>query len=140
MPVKSWRLQQITPVYVCTQCLTQRPTRSNSMFLMRLKSGRYPAKVCIRQFTVLTFVYYETVLAMYWKYVILLIVVCLMLHVMCLLFPATVKGFAAVCWLYGKEIHTNVKYPIGLVSTCWGGTRIESWSSPDALKQCGFPK
>ena len=26
--------------------------------------------------------------------------------------------------------------PVGLVESAWGGTRIESWSSPDALAAC----
>ena len=25
----------------------------------------------------------------------------------------------------------------GLISTDWGGTPVEAWSSPDALKTCG---
>ena len=26
--------------------------------------------------------------------------------------------------------------PLGLLATSWGGTRIEVWSSPDAIKKC----
>ena len=25
---------------------------------------------------------------------------------------------------------------VGLIATDWGGTRVEAWSSPDALKKC----
>ncbi|KAK2169934.1 hypothetical protein NP493_1171g00022 [Ridgeia piscesae] len=46
--------------------------------------------------------------------------------------------FSAVCWLYGKYLHETLGYPIGLVESCWGGTMVEAWSSPDALKQCGL--
>ncbi|BFZ09713.1 hypothetical protein BsWGS_12752 [Bradybaena similaris] len=45
--------------------------------------------------------------------------------------------FSAVCWLYGKAIHKELGYPIGLVATDWGGTPVEAWSSPEALAQCG---
>ncbi|XP_061169385.1 sialate O-acetylesterase-like [Saccostrea echinata] len=44
--------------------------------------------------------------------------------------------FSAVCWLYGKFLSQHFNYPIGLVETNWGGTRIEAWSSPDALSAC----
>jgi len=29
-----------------------------------------------------------------------------------------------------------LKYPIGLIASDWGGTPVEAWSSPDAIKQC----
>ncbi|XP_011425300.1 sialate O-acetylesterase [Magallana gigas] len=51
----------------------------------------------------------------------------------------SLQTFSAVCWLYGKFLSQHFNYPIGLVETNWGGTRIEAWSSPDALKRCaGF--
>ncbi|CAG5130235.1 unnamed protein product [Candidula unifasciata] len=55
---------------------------------------------------------------------------------------ATIGGpawtyFSAVCWLYGKYIHKELGYPIGLVATDWGGTPVEAWSSPEALAECG---
>ncbi|KAK2182434.1 hypothetical protein NP493_354g03011 [Ridgeia piscesae] len=46
--------------------------------------------------------------------------------------------FSAMCWLYGKQLHETLGYPIGLVESCWGGTPVEAWSSPDALRQCGL--
>ncbi|CAG5130233.1 unnamed protein product, partial [Candidula unifasciata] len=45
--------------------------------------------------------------------------------------------FSAVCWLFGKNIHKELGYPIGLVATDWGGTPVEAWSSPEALAECG---
>ncbi|CAG5130232.1 unnamed protein product [Candidula unifasciata] len=45
--------------------------------------------------------------------------------------------FSAVCWLFGKAIHKELGYPIGLVATDWGGTPVEAWSSPEALAECG---
>ncbi|XP_048767648.1 sialate O-acetylesterase-like [Ostrea edulis] len=51
----------------------------------------------------------------------------------------TMVHYSAVCWLYGKYLSQHFNYPIGLVDADWGGTRIEAWSSPDALSACsGF--
>ncbi|KAM8903262.1 sialate O-acetylesterase-like [Spinachia spinachia] len=52
--------------------------------------------------------------------------------------PANVADFSAVCWLFGRYLHETLRYPIGLVESCWGGTPVEAWSSPRALRQCGL--
>ncbi|XP_070684761.1 sialate O-acetylesterase [Pempheris klunzingeri] len=49
-----------------------------------------------------------------------------------------VADFSAVCWLFGRYMFDILKYPIGLVESCWGGTPVEVWSSSRALKQCGL--
>ncbi|XP_071113687.1 sialate O-acetylesterase-like isoform X1 [Haliotis cracherodii] len=46
--------------------------------------------------------------------------------------------FSGVCWLYGKYLSSTLKYPIGLLATSYGGTRVELWSSLDALKKCNM--
>ena len=46
--------------------------------------------------------------------------------------------FSAVCWYYAIQLYKELKYPIGLVATTWGGTPVEAWSSPDALATCGI--
>lgn len=46
---------------------------------------------------------------------------------------------SAVCWLFGRYLYDTLQYPIGLVSSSWGGTPIEVWSSRRALKACGVP-
>jgi len=55
--------------------------------------------------------------------------------------PATVgvgdwNEFSAVCWFFGKNLYDQLKVPIGLFSDNWGGTPVQAWSSPDALKVC----
>ncbi|CAF3486522.1 unnamed protein product [Rotaria socialis] len=46
---------------------------------------------------------------------------------------------SAVCWLYGRMIHEAIGgRPIGLIATSWGGTAIELWMPPPALKDCGI--
>ena len=42
--------------------------------------------------------------------------------------PETVPGFSAVGYLFGRELLQQLKVPIGLVGTNWGGTRIEPWT------------
>ncbi|CAH1793020.1 unnamed protein product [Owenia fusiformis] len=48
----------------------------------------------------------------------------------------SIEQFSAICWLYGKEMHIQKGYPIGLITSAWGGTRIEEWMSPDAMNAC----
>lgn len=47
--------------------------------------------------------------------------------------------FSAVCWFFGKGIYDGLrgKVPIGLVSSNWGGTRVEQWMSPQTSSHCG---
>jgi len=48
--------------------------------------------------------------------------------------------FSAVCWIFGRQISDSLSptgdIPIGLISNNWGGTPVESWSTPDAFKAC----
>jgi sialate O-acetylesterase len=53
-------------------------------------------------------------------------------------------SFSAVCYLTGLQVYKSlnkngtgvVTVPIGLLADPWGGTVVETWSSPDALRQC----
>ena len=42
-------------------------------------------------------------------------------------------GFSAVGYFFGRELHRELKVPIGLIESSWGGTRIEPWTP-----LCGF--
>jgi sialate O-acetylesterase len=42
-------------------------------------------------------------------------------------------GFSAVGYYFGRELHTALNVPIGLIDSSWGGTRIGPWTPP-----CGF--
>ncbi|KAI1893450.1 hypothetical protein AGOR_G00123850 [Albula goreensis] len=46
--------------------------------------------------------------------------------------------FSAVCWLFGRYLYKTLRYPVGLVESCWGGTPVEAWSSSRALQKCGL--
>ena len=48
--------------------------------------------------------------------------------------PETARDFSAVAYYFGREIHTRLGMPVGLISTSWGGTRIEPWTPPEGFK------
>lgn len=49
--------------------------------------------------------------------------------------PATIAPFSAVGYYFGRALHQELKVPIGLVGTNWGGTRIEPWTPPVGFEQ-----
>jgi len=42
--------------------------------------------------------------------------------------PDTVKGFSATAYFTGRQLHKNLDVPIGLLTSCWGGTCVEAWT------------
>jgi sialate O-acetylesterase len=48
--------------------------------------------------------------------------------------PATVGGFSAVGFFFGRQLHQDLGIPIGLINSSWGGTIAEAWVSSEALK------
>ena len=51
--------------------------------------------------------------------------------------PATTPDFSAVCYFFARELQKAVNVPQGLINSSWGGTRIETWLSAQALRQLG---
>jgi len=52
-----------------------------------------------------------------------------------------IRHFSAVGYFFGRDIHENVKVPVGLIHTSWGGTPADAWTSLPAIrKQKGFDK
>jgi len=43
--------------------------------------------------------------------------------------PSTVKNFSAVGYFFGRDLYKDLKVPIGLIHTSWGGTPAESWTT-----------
>jgi sialate O-acetylesterase len=43
-------------------------------------------------------------------------------------------SFSAAAYFFGREIHTNLNVPVGLIESSWGGTRIEPWTPPVGFK------
>jgi sialate O-acetylesterase len=48
--------------------------------------------------------------------------------------PQSVPGFSAVAYFFGRSLSKNLKVPIGLIHTSWGGTPAEAWTSRATLK------
>ncbi|WP_243235395.1 sialate O-acetylesterase [Flavobacterium pectinovorum] len=49
--------------------------------------------------------------------------------------PETIKTFSAVAYFYGRDLYQKLKIPIGLISTSWGGTKAEAWTSQTVLEE-----
>ena len=49
--------------------------------------------------------------------------------------PDSVKSFSAVGYHFGQALSANLKVPIGLVGSNWGGTQIEPWTPKVGLDQ-----
>lgn len=47
--------------------------------------------------------------------------------------PETAKGFSAVLYYFGRQLHQDLKVPMGLIHTSWGGTPIAAWISGPSL-------
>jgi sialate O-acetylesterase len=47
--------------------------------------------------------------------------------------PETVGSFSAVAYYFGRDLNEKTGVPIGLISTSWGGTPADAWTSLDAI-------
>ena len=52
--------------------------------------------------------------------------------------PETVRNFSAIAWYFGRKLQEQLKVPVGLIHSSWGGTIIEAWMSTGAIRQ--FPE
>jgi sialate O-acetylesterase len=43
--------------------------------------------------------------------------------------------FSAVAFFFGRELTQTLHVPVGLIETCWGGSRIEEWTPADAYRK-----
>ena len=43
--------------------------------------------------------------------------------------PENAEGFSAAAYYFARKLNKELKIPIGIVNTSWGGTRVEAWTS-----------
>jgi len=48
--------------------------------------------------------------------------------------PASIPEFSSVGYFFGRELFTKLNIPIGLISSNWGGTIAEAWTSGESLE------
>lgn len=48
--------------------------------------------------------------------------------------PQNVGSFTAAGYFFGRKLYQDLKVPIGLINSSWGGTCIEAWTSWDVQK------
>ena len=46
--------------------------------------------------------------------------------------PETVGGFSATAYFFGRTLHEELGVPVGLITSAWGGTAVEAWTSIEA--------
>lgn len=46
----------------------------------------------------------------------------------------TVGNFTAVGYYFAKKLYAELKIPIGIINTSWGGTNVETWTSHEAFQ------
>ena len=51
--------------------------------------------------------------------------------------PQTVGDFSAVGYFFGRKLNQDLKIPIGLIDSSWGGTPAQAWTSRPALQTMG---
>ncbi|MDD7885440.1 sialate O-acetylesterase [Flavivirga sp. 57AJ16] len=49
--------------------------------------------------------------------------------------PATSTNFSATAYYFGKMLQETIGVPIGLISSNWGGTRVEAWIDEEGLRE-----
>jgi sialate O-acetylesterase len=46
--------------------------------------------------------------------------------------PDTVGAFSATAYFFGRKLHQELKVPVGLINSSYGGTAVEAWTSLEA--------
>ena len=48
--------------------------------------------------------------------------------------PQTAGDFTATGYFFARELYNQLKIPIGLINTSWGGTHVETWTSREGFE------
>ena len=49
--------------------------------------------------------------------------------------PQSVERFSAIGYLFGRQLHQDLKVPVGLINSSWGGTVAETWISGETISK-----
>lgn len=49
--------------------------------------------------------------------------------------PNSIYTFSAVAYFFGRDLYQKLNVPIGLISSSWGGTKAEAWTSQNVLEE-----
>ncbi|MDD2762540.1 MAG: sialate O-acetylesterase [Opitutaceae bacterium] len=49
--------------------------------------------------------------------------------------PQSVAAFSALAYFFGRELHRELKVPVGLIHASWGGSALESWIDRPVLER-----
>ena len=49
--------------------------------------------------------------------------------------PDTVRSFSGTAYFFGRALHHQLKVPVGILHSSWGGTAIEAWTSSRVQEQ-----
>ena len=49
--------------------------------------------------------------------------------------PKNLYDFSAVGFVFGRKLYKELKMPVGLIQSTWGGTHAESWTKLDVMKK-----
>ena len=47
----------------------------------------------------------------------------------------SIESFSATGYFFARELYNELSVPIGIISSSWGGTRVEAWTSRNKLSQ-----
>ena len=50
----------------------------------------------------------------------------------------TIPTFSSTAYFFARELHRELRVPIGIIDTSWGGTSAETWTPASGLKALGF--
>jgi sialate O-acetylesterase len=51
--------------------------------------------------------------------------------------PESAREFSAACYFMGRDLKRAERVPVGLIAASWGGSIIEDWLSPEAVRSLG---
>ncbi len=52
--------------------------------------------------------------------------------------PETARGFSAVAYFFGRELHQQLDVPIGIIARSFGGTTLQAWTPQPELLSIPF--